>query len=90
VLSSNSKDREKFKFIYSGYAILYRKKKLKNYKNTWDDYSDGEIVNQWLENKHKGLIKYRGDKVWSLSSLELCDNNLIAYCLDGVMVYQEV
>ena len=76
VITDDPKDKksynEKIKFMYIGSAKIYRRKKnLKKYTNTWEDYHDEEIVYKWLEDKHKqekgdivyiqGLIKFKND-----------------------------
>ena len=104
VISDNPRDkksyREKIKFIYTGTTHIYKLKQLKKYTRTMKDYKNVEIVHKWLEDKKnkcekgdiiyiQGLIKFKGDKDWNLSFLQVCDNNEIAYkCISGVMIYE--
>tara|TARA_B100000795_G_C22785268_1_gene434300 strand:- start:119 stop:541 length:423 start_codon:yes stop_codon:yes gene_type:complete len=110
VITDDPKDKksynEKIKFMYIGSAKIYRRKKnLKKYTNTWEDYHDEEIVYKWLEDKHKqekgdivyiqGLIKFKNDSLfkngWKVSFLQICDNKEIAFkCNDGLMIYEMI
>ena len=110
VITDNPKDKksynEKIKFMYTGSAKIYRRKKnLKKYTNTWEDYNDAEIVYKWLEDKPtqekgdivyvQGLIKFKNDSLfkngWKVSFLQICDNKEIAFkCNDGLMIYEMI
>lgn len=104
IISDDPKNKkikhEKIKFIYTGITRIYRKKKnIKKLTHSWNDYKAPIIVEKWLENKKnkqenndliyiQGLIKYKGDKSYTRSSLQVCDNNEISLnCVDGSMVY---
>ena len=91
---------EKIKFIYSGVTKIYRKKKnVKKTNISPDDYEPPILQEKWLEDKKNkqenndlvyilGLIKYKGDKSYDRSSLQVCDNNYISInCLEGSMIY---
>ena len=104
VMSDDPRDkksyREKIKFIYTGTTHIYKRKQLKKYTHTMKDYKPVEIDNKWLENKKnkcekgdivyiQGLIKFKDDKDWTMSFLQVCDNNEIAFkCISGIMIYE--
>ena len=107
IITDDPKDKttyENIKFLYSGHIHVSKRKNLKKYSHTMEDYEDVEIIDDYLLNKSKemkkgdlvyiqGLIKgeYIYDKEWELSFLQVCDNKKIAWkCMDGIMVYENV
>ena len=94
------KSYEKIKFIYTGNATIYKKKKSKKNTRTMKDYNKGKIVYGWLNDKKykqndaelvyiNGLLKYENDDYWLESSLQICKNNKIAYnCIDNEIYYK--
>ena len=84
------KSYEKIKFIYTGDATIYKKKKSKKKPRTMKDYNKGKFVYGWLNDKKykqndselvyiNGLLKYENNDYWLESSLQICKNNKIAY-----------
>jgi hypothetical protein len=94
------KSYEKIKFIYTGNATLYKKKKSKKNPRTMKDYNKGKFVYRWLNDKKNkqndaelvyinGLLNYENSDYWHDSSLQLCKNNKIAYnCIDDEIYYK--
>ena len=91
---------EKIKFIYTGDATIYKKKKSKKKPRTMKDYNKGKFVYGWLNDKKykqndaelvyiNGLLKYENNDYWIDSSLQICKNNKIAYnCIDDEIYYK--
>ena len=95
------KSFEKIKFIYTGDATIYKKKKSKKKPRTMKDYNKGKFVYGWLNDKKykqndselvyiNGLLKYENNDYWLESSLQICKNNKIAYnCIDDEIYYEK-
>ena len=95
------KSYEKIKFIYTGDATIYKKKKSKKKPRTMKDYNKGKFVYGWLNDKKykqndselvyiNGLLKYENNDYWLESSLQICKNNKIAYnCIDDEIYYEK-
>ena len=97
VYDIEEKSYEKIKFIYTGEATIYKKKKSIKKPRTMKDYNKGKIVYGWLNDKKNngelvyinGLLKYENSDYWHDSSLQLCKNNKIAYnCIDDEIYYK--
>ncbi len=97
----DTKSYEKIKFIYTGDATIYKKKKSKKNPRTMKDYNKGKIVYGLLNDKKykqndselvyiNGLLKYENNDYWIDSSLQICKNNKIAYnCIDDEIYYEK-
>ena len=96
----DTKSYEKIKFIYTGDATIYKKKKSKKKPRTMKDYNKGKIVYGLLNDKKykqndaelvyiNGLLKYENNDYWIDSSLQICKNNKIAYnCIADEIYYK--